>query len=158
MRTLNKARKENFTQKIAVHTMTKKACKQNSKFVKDSGSKNPGKIFIPVLRASSTNKAFARCSKTYVATDRMIKPIIMKKSSEYNRRRVDSRVMIRAVKVKQDMLNIMMIAFYREKSNFPLTFPPQRKREKGKKQILAKAKPDKWEGDGEDGGRVNHGP
>ncbi len=83
--------------------------------------------------------------------ERMRKPRIMKKSSKYSRRRVDSRVMIRAVKVKQVMLNIVMIAFYKNQTFFS---PPPKKR-KGK-QILAKANPDNRGGGEGEGG--NHGP
>lgn len=54
---------------------------------------------------------------------RMIKPRIMKTSSRNNRPRVDSRVMIRAVRVKHVMLKVVMIAFFffkkkKEKNEF----------------------------------------
>lgn len=60
-----------------------------------------------------------------------------------NRRQVESRVMIRAVRAKQVMLKIVMIAFLETK------LPPRRK--KGK-HTLAKANPDNRR----EGG--NHGP
>lgn len=77
IRTLNRARNANFTQKIADPDMQRKACMTEKKSVKYRRSLLVTYLIRLVFTASLINELLAKCRTRYVEPERMIKPRIM---------------------------------------------------------------------------------